>query len=84
MIFYFLFCSKHSAAQDVLGCGGFIKSSSDIDLTKIQIGIYTEHGTLKDSTDCSPTSGYYFIPVYSKAKYKLKVSFNVFMSHLVE
>ena len=65
--------SKVSQAQDVVGCGGYIKSSSDIDLTKIQVGLYTERGTLKDSTDCAPTSGYFFIPVYSNAKYKIKV-----------
>ena len=71
-IFIFL-GSKISQAQDVVGCGGYIKSSSDIDLTKIQVGLYTECGTLKDSTDCAPTSGYFFIPVYSNGKYKLKV-----------
>lgn len=65
--------SEVSLAQDVVGCGGYIKSSSVIDLTKIQVGLYTERGTLKDSTDCSPTSGYFFIPVYSNAKYKIKV-----------
>lgn len=65
--------SKIAQAQDVVGCGGYIKSSSDIDLTKIQVGLYTERGTLKDSTDCAPTSGYFFIPVYSNGKYKLKV-----------
>ena len=70
---FVLLASKVSLAQDVVGCGGYIKSSSDIDLTKIQVGLYTERGTLKDSTDCSPTSGYFFLPVYSNAKYKIKV-----------
>lgn len=29
---------------------------------------------MKDKTDCSPSNGYYFVPVYDKGEYILKVS----------
>lgn len=34
----------------------------------------TKTGTLKDKTDCSPSNGYYFIPLYDKGDYVLKLS----------
>lgn len=34
----------------------------------------TKAGSVKDKTDCSPSNGYYFIPVYDKGEYILKVS----------
>lgn len=35
---------------------------------------FTKQGSLKDKTDCSPSNGYYFLPVYDKADYILKIS----------
>ena len=35
---------------------------------------YTKHGSLKYQTDCAPNNGYYFIPIYDKGEYVLKVS----------
>ena len=34
----------------------------------------TKQGSLKDKTDCSPSNGYYFIPIYDKGEYILKIS----------
>lgn len=34
---------------------------------------YTKQGTLKESSDCAPTNGYYFIPIYDKGEYLLKI-----------
>ncbi|XP_017891823.1 nodal modulator 3 [Ceratina calcarata] len=62
-----------SSAEDILGCGGFLKSHADIDFTKVQIKLYTKAGSLKDSTECAPNNGYYFLPLYDKGDYVLKV-----------
>lgn len=34
----------------------------------------TKQGSLKDKTDCSPSNGYYFLPIYDKGEYLLQVS----------
>lgn len=34
---------------------------------------YTNQGTLKESSDCAPTNGYYFIPLSDKGEYTLKI-----------
>ena len=34
---------------------------------------YTKQGSLKDHTDCAPNNGYYFLPLYDKGEYVLKV-----------
>lgn len=34
---------------------------------------YTKQGSLKDHTDCAPKNGYYFLPLYDKGEYVLKV-----------
>ncbi|KAK4872067.1 hypothetical protein RN001_016191 [Aquatica leii] len=58
---------------DVLGCGGFIKSHVPIDFSKIEIKLYTKQGIIKDKTSCAPNNGYYFIPLYDKGDYVLKL-----------
>ncbi|XP_043284324.1 nodal modulator 3 isoform X2 [Venturia canescens] len=63
---------KICASEDVLGCDGFIKSHTNIDYTKILIKLYTKAGILKDETECAP-NGYYFLPLYDKGEYNLKV-----------
>lgn len=63
-----------SNANEVLGCGGFIKSHADIDFSKVEIKLLTKQGSLKDKTDCSPSNGYYFIPLYDRGEYILKIS----------
>uniref|UniRef100_U5EYY7 Putative metalloproteinase-related collagenase pm5 n=1 Tax=Corethrella appendiculata TaxID=1370023 RepID=U5EYY7_9DIPT len=61
-------------ANEVLGCGGFIKSSADLDFSKVEVALYTTQGSLKVKTDCSPSNGYYFIPLYDKGNYVIKVN----------
>ncbi|KAH9635740.1 hypothetical protein HF086_013848 [Spodoptera exigua] len=60
-------------ANDILGCGGFVKSHVPLDFSKIEIGLYTKEGSLKEKTECAPTNGYYFLPLYEKGEYVLKV-----------
>ncbi|KYM94379.1 PREDICTED: nodal modulator 3 [Cyphomyrmex costatus] len=62
-----------SITQDILGCGGFLKSHADIDFTKVQVKLYTKTGSLKDQTECAPNTGYYFLPLYDKGEYILKI-----------
>lgn len=69
-----LLASRFTSANDVFGCGGFIKNAnSDLDFSKVEVGLYNPQGSLKIKTDCSPSNGYYFIPLYDKGKYVLKV-----------
>ncbi|XP_061708371.1 BOS complex subunit NOMO3 [Cydia pomonella] len=59
--------------NDILGCGGFVKSHVNLDFSKIEIGLYTKEGSLKEKTECAPNNGYYFLPLYEKGEYVLKV-----------
>ncbi|EDW61622.1 BOS complex subunit NOMO1 [Drosophila virilis] len=67
--------SKTNAqSNEVIGCGGFIKSHADIDFSKVEIKLLTKQGSLKDKTDCSPSNGYYFLPIYDKGEYLLTIA----------
>uniref|UniRef100_A0A803TDH8 Prealbumin-like fold domain-containing protein n=1 Tax=Anolis carolinensis TaxID=28377 RepID=A0A803TDH8_ANOCA len=62
------------ASEDiVVGCGGFVKSSVEINYSLIEIKLYTKHGTLKYQTDCAPNNGYFMIPLYDKGDFVLKI-----------
>ena len=63
-----------SAGDAVLGCGGFIKASRSIDFSRINVALYSRAGALKYETDCAPNNGYFFIPVYEKGEYVIKVA----------
>ncbi|KAH8306904.1 hypothetical protein KR044_000535 [Drosophila immigrans] len=64
----------NAQANEVIGCGGFIKSHAEIDFSKVEIKLLTKQGSLKDKTDCSPSNGYYFLPIYDKGEYLLSIS----------
>nr|XP_003706916.1 PREDICTED: nodal modulator 3 isoform X2 [Megachile rotundata] len=72
-LFYFYTLIAYCNAEDILGCGGFLKSHTDIDFAKVLIKLYTKAGSLKDYTECAPNNGYYFLPLYDKGEYILKV-----------
>ncbi|XP_064641106.1 BOS complex subunit NOMO3-like [Lineus longissimus] len=61
------------ASQDILGCGGFVKSDVEINYSLVEVKLYTKQGSLKYQMDCAPNNGYYMIPVYDKGVYVLKV-----------
>ncbi|XP_058830145.1 BOS complex subunit NOMO1 [Topomyia yanbarensis] len=74
LLYFTLVVSKLCTANEVFGCGGFIKNAnSDLDFSKVEVGLYNLQGSLKIKTDCSPSNGYYFIPLYDKGQYVLKV-----------
>jgi len=61
-------------SDDVIGCGGFIKASKVLDFSRINVQLYSKAGSLKFETECAPNNGYFFIPVYEKGSYTIKVS----------
>lgn len=81
---FFIALSMSSAAADsIYGCGGFIEASSalikarkasdaKLDYSHITVELRTVDGLVKDRTQCAP-NGYYFIPVYDKGSFIVKV-----------
>ncbi|XP_066158113.1 BOS complex subunit NOMO3 isoform X2 [Euwallacea fornicatus] len=61
-------------ADEVLGCGGYIKSHVSIDFSKVEVKLVTKQGIVKDRTHCAPNNGYYFLPLYDKGELKLELS----------
>ncbi|XP_045510959.1 nodal modulator 1 [Colias croceus] len=72
-ILHFILSISQGQANDILGCGGFVKSHVSLDVSNIEIGLYTKEGSLVEKTECAPTNGYYFLPLYEKGDYILKV-----------
>ncbi|KAK9950516.1 hypothetical protein M0R45_006002 [Rubus argutus] len=71
-------------ADSIHGCGGFVEASSSLikarkptdaklDYSHITVELRTVDGLLKDSTQCAP-NGYYFIPVYDKGSFVIKIN----------
>ncbi|VDO76974.1 unnamed protein product, partial [Onchocerca flexuosa] len=66
--------SISTVKTEVYSCGGFVKSPDvPIDYSKIQVKLFTAEGNLKFETECSPTNGYYMIPVYNKGDYSIRI-----------
>ncbi|KFK35418.1 hypothetical protein AALP_AA5G281800 [Arabis alpina] len=72
------------SADSIKGCGGFVEASSSLvrsrkgadgklDYSHITVELQTVDGLVKDSTQCAP-NGYYFIPVYDKGSFTLKIN----------
>ncbi|KAK3877987.1 hypothetical protein Pcinc_017343 [Petrolisthes cinctipes] len=61
-------------AGDILGCGGYVRSDVDINYSQVGIKLFTQQGNLKYETECAPNNGYYFMPIYDKGQYVIKVS----------
>uniref|UniRef100_A0A164YXW9 Carbohydrate-binding-like fold protein n=1 Tax=Daucus carota subsp. sativus TaxID=79200 RepID=A0A164YXW9_DAUCS len=70
-------------ADSILGCGGFVEASSaliksrkatdaKLDYSHITVELRTVDGLMKDRTQCAP-NGYYFIPVYDKGSFVIKI-----------
>ncbi|KAI3940108.1 hypothetical protein MKW92_014647 [Papaver armeniacum] len=70
-------------ADSIQGCGGFVEASSyliksrkssdsKLDYSNITVELRTVDGLVKDSTQCAP-NGYYFIPVYDKGSFVIKI-----------
>ncbi|XP_014250405.1 nodal modulator 1 [Cimex lectularius] len=70
----FLSSAPGGFSDDILGCNGFVKSHVDINYSLVEIKLFTKQGSLKDHTDCAPNNGYYFLPIYDKGEYVLKIS----------
>ncbi|EYU38423.1 hypothetical protein MIMGU_mgv1a000387mg [Erythranthe guttata] len=80
-----LFHSYRLAIADssIQGCGGFVEASSaliksrkptdaKLDYSHVTVELRTLDGLVKDRTQCAP-NGYYFIPVYDKGSYVIKI-----------
>lgn len=75
--------TTYATADLIQGCGGFVEASSvliksrkptdtKLDYSHITIELRTLDGLVKDRTQCAP-NGYYFIPVYDKGSFVIKV-----------
>lgn len=60
--------------NEVIGCGGFIKSNTEINYKIIKVKLLTKDRVVKYTTEASPVNGYYMIPVYTKGEYILQVN----------
>ncbi|XP_030454773.2 uncharacterized protein LOC115676056 [Syzygium oleosum] len=76
--------ASSALADAIHGCGGFVEASPSLiksrkpsdgklDYSEIAVELRTVDGLVKDRTQCAP-NGYYFIPVYDKGSFELRVS----------
>lgn len=73
-----------ACADSINGCGGFVEASSSLiksrkpadrklDYSHITVELQTVDGLVKDRTQCAP-NGYYFLPVYDKGSFVIKIN----------
>ncbi|KAL6850380.1 hypothetical protein ACP4OV_021007 [Aristida adscensionis] len=83
LLFLAAFLSAAAASDEIHGCGGFVEASSGLaksrkasdsklDYSDITVELCTVDGLVKESTQCAP-NGYYFIPVYDKGSFMVRV-----------
>lgn len=65
--------NTYGNSDDILGCGGFLKSDIDLNFSRVEVKLYTKQGSLKYHSDCAPNNGYYFLPLYDTGEYILKI-----------
>ncbi|XP_051142719.1 uncharacterized protein LOC127259427 isoform X2 [Andrographis paniculata] len=78
-----LHITRFAIADSIKGCGGFVEASSaliksrkpadaKLDYSHVMVELQTLDGLVKERTQCAP-NGYYFIPVYDKGSYVIKI-----------
>ncbi|GLJ20863.1 hypothetical protein SUGI_0380570 [Cryptomeria japonica] len=78
-----IFLAVGAAADGINGCGGFVEASPaliklrkptdpKLDYSHITVELHTVDGLVKEWTQCAP-NGYYFIPVYDKGSFVIKI-----------
>ncbi|KAI5060680.1 hypothetical protein GOP47_0025100 [Adiantum capillus-veneris] len=86
LLFFLLVLSSSrllAVAETIHGCGGFVEASPDLakarkpsdpkpDYSHIIVELQTFDGLVKDRVQCAP-NGYYFLPVYDKGTFSLRV-----------
>lgn len=72
-IFAYLVLQAYVAAQDIVGCGGFVQSDVPIAFEKVKVKLYTKQGAFKFKTECAPNNGYFLVAVYDKGEYTLRI-----------
>jgi hypothetical protein len=61
-------------AQDLLGCGGFVKSLAPIDFSRVEVKFLSKAtNSVKYKTTCAPNNGYYLVPLYDKGEYVVRL-----------
>ena len=64
-----------SGESEPIGCGGFIKSNTEINFETIKVKLLSKNGlAVKYITEASRLNGYYMIPVYEHGEYVLQVN----------
>lgn len=61
-------------SDEVIGCGGYVRSNTEINFKIIKVKLLTKDGIVKYTTESSPVNGYFMIPVYTKGEYILQVN----------
>ncbi|WJX79873.1 hypothetical protein P8452_62950 [Trifolium repens] len=84
LLFFVTYSISLTSADSIYGCGGFVQASSSLvkarkqtdaklDYSHVTVELQTVDGLVKDRTQCAP-NGYYFIPVYDKGSFVIKVN----------